>query len=175
MHEKIGFSSIPLVASLLLFGSGIAHGQGISSITVQSIGVNPAEFLPSKALTITIDVKAPPGGSGKVRAYVNAFKGDASGHLTWLAADWLGGVSQEEASLNPNEVRSIRFSNTLTIPGGPGSQMPVIYLVAGAFDPPAEFAQEKIVAYDFKCPGGPTVLCRYIKRTLRIVKFVGSK
>ena len=177
MNYKTRFRSTPFSLATLLLASGLVYGQGISGITVQTIKVSPVEFRGGQALTISIDVKAPSSGSttGGVRAYVNMFKGDQNGHLTWLATDWLDGVSWSGPALAPNAIEHISFSKTMTVPSDPTNQIPVIYLVAGAFDPPAEFAQEKIVAFDFSCPGDPTNVCRYFLRKIRITKWVGGK
>lgn len=162
----------------LVLVSSPALPQGISGITVQTIGVTPPTFRPGDSLSLAIDIKAPASsGSGAVHAYVNVFRGDATtGKLTWLATDYLGGVRQDAPALVAGQVLPIAFQTPYTVPSAPGGgAYPVIYFVAGAYDPPAEFAQEKIAAHDFSCPGVKTTVCRYVRRRPPVDKVIGSR
>jgi hypothetical protein len=167
----------PPLAIVIALAALPALGQGISGITVQTIGATPTTFRPGDTVHFTIDIKAPASATGAAHAYLNVFKGDATtGRLTWLATDYLGGVREDTPALGASELRTVTFTNAFTIPApASGGAYPILYLVAGAYDPPAEFAQERIAGYDFTCPGGKTALCHYVRRKPPMNKVIGGK
>src|SRR5439155_10179725 len=118
----------------IFLGSCVTFAQGVSQIKVDRIDVSPASFRAGTALTVSIAIKAPPtNATGAIRAYANFFKANASGRLTYLADDYLGGVHQNEPALTAGQTRPVTFTQTFAVPS---PSTGTIFLVAGAYDPP---------------------------------------
>lgn len=163
MRRTTSLRCISHVVALLALVSRLAFSQNVSSITVEAVRVTPDKFRTGQSLKIAIDVKAPPAKTGPVRAYVTVLKGDSTKGQMRFDDDSLVRISQDEPPLSSDEVRTIQFSNIVVIPE---QKVPfqIIYLVAGALDPPAELAQEKVEKFNLKCPkSGSAMACKYVR------------